>query len=74
MVIFSTSEAEAREGERKDPPSELKAQMEEMNALSMGAPEALVEGLCERHPTRRGSLCAIRIVQHLTSNSSQPLA
>jgi hypothetical protein len=39
MVMYFTSEAEAREGERKDPPPELKAQMDEMNALSVGVPE-----------------------------------
>jgi hypothetical protein len=39
MVMWFTSEAEAREGERKDPPPELKAQMEEMGALSVGEPE-----------------------------------
>ncbi|HEX5905763.1 MAG TPA: hypothetical protein VFY56_02005, partial [Propionibacteriaceae bacterium] len=31
MVLYFTSEAEAREGERKEPPPELQAQMEEMN-------------------------------------------
>jgi hypothetical protein len=39
MVMWFTSEAEAREGERKEPPPELKAQMEEMGALSVGEPE-----------------------------------
>lgn len=39
MVMYFTSEAEAREGERKDPPPELQAQMEEMNRLSVGEPE-----------------------------------
>lgn len=39
MAIYFTSEAEAREGERKEPPPELKAQMEEMNALAVGEPE-----------------------------------
>ncbi|MGH3368921.1 MAG: hypothetical protein ACRDPR_02880 [Nocardioidaceae bacterium] len=39
MVIYFTSEAEAREGERKEPPPELKAQMDEMNSLSVGEPE-----------------------------------
>lgn len=39
MVIYFTSEAEAREGERKELPSELQAQMEEMNKLSIGEPE-----------------------------------
>jgi hypothetical protein len=39
MAIYFTSEAEAREGERKDPPPELKAQMDEMDALSTGVPE-----------------------------------
>jgi hypothetical protein len=39
MVMYFTSEAEAREGERKEPPPELKAQMEEMDALSVGPPE-----------------------------------
>lgn len=39
MVLYFTSEAEAREGERKEPPSELRAQMEEMDKLSIGEPE-----------------------------------
>jgi hypothetical protein len=39
MAIYFTSEEEAREGERKEPPPELKAQMEEMDALSEGVPE-----------------------------------
>ena len=39
MAMYFTSEAEAREGERKEPPPELKAQMEEMAALNMGEPE-----------------------------------
>jgi hypothetical protein len=39
MVIYFTSEAEAREGERKEPPPEIKAQMEEMNKLSVGEME-----------------------------------
>jgi hypothetical protein len=39
MAIWFTSEEEAREGERKEPPPELKAQMEEMDALSAGVPE-----------------------------------
>ena len=39
MVLYFTSEAEAREGERKEPPPELQAQMEEMNKLGVGEPE-----------------------------------
>jgi hypothetical protein len=39
MVMYFTSEAEAREGERKELPPELRAQMEEMNSLSIGQPE-----------------------------------
>ncbi len=39
MAIYFTSEAEAREGERKEPPPELKAQMDEMGALMVGEPE-----------------------------------
>jgi len=39
MVMYFTSEAEAREGEAKELPPELKAQMEEMNKLSIGQPE-----------------------------------
>jgi hypothetical protein len=39
MALYFTSEEEAREGERKEPPPELKAQMEEMDALSVGVPE-----------------------------------
>ena len=39
MAMYFTSEAEAREGERKEPPPELAAQMEEMNKMSIGEPE-----------------------------------
>jgi hypothetical protein len=39
MVAYFTSEAEAREGERKEPPPELAAQMEEMNKLTIGETE-----------------------------------
>lgn len=38
MAIYFTSEEAAREGERKEPPPELKAQMDEMNALNVGEP------------------------------------
>ncbi|MFC7480996.1 hypothetical protein ACFQX7_14480 [Luedemannella flava] len=38
-VIYFTSEAEAREGERKEPPPEVQAQMAEMGALMVGEPE-----------------------------------
>jgi hypothetical protein len=41
MVIYFTSEAEAREGEQKEMPPELAATMEEMQSLSVGAPEFL---------------------------------
>jgi hypothetical protein len=39
MVMYFTSEAEAREGEAKELPPELKAQMDEMNKLNIGQPE-----------------------------------
>jgi hypothetical protein len=39
MVMYFTSEADAREGERKEVPAELQANMEEMNKLSIGQPE-----------------------------------
>jgi hypothetical protein len=39
MALYFTSEEAAREGERKEPPPEMKAQMEEMDALSVGMPE-----------------------------------
>jgi hypothetical protein len=39
MVMYFTSEAEAREGERKEVPPELQAQMDEMNKLSVGETE-----------------------------------
>lgn len=41
MAMYFTSEQAAREGERKEPPPQLKAQMEEMNRLSGGEPEFL---------------------------------
>jgi len=39
MVMYFTSEAEAREGERKEIPAELRANMEELNKLAIGQPE-----------------------------------
>jgi hypothetical protein len=39
MAVYFTSEAAAREGERKQPPPELQAQMDEMAALGVGEPE-----------------------------------
>jgi hypothetical protein len=39
MAVYFTSEAAAREGERKEPSPELQTQMDEMAALSMGEPE-----------------------------------
>lgn len=39
VALYFTSEAAAREGERKEPPPELKAQMEEMDALNIGEPD-----------------------------------
>ncbi|HEX5533891.1 MAG TPA: hypothetical protein VFX33_09145 [Actinomycetales bacterium] len=38
-AIYFTSEAEAREGEQKEPPPELKQQMDEFDELSLGEPE-----------------------------------
>lgn len=39
MVMYFTSEADAREGERKEPPPEMAAQMDELNKLNIGEPE-----------------------------------
>jgi hypothetical protein len=39
MVLYFTSESAAREGEAKEPPPELQAQMAEMDKLSVGIPE-----------------------------------
>ena len=41
MAIYFTSEQEAREGERKEPPPEMAAQMQELNSLAAGPPEFL---------------------------------
>jgi len=41
VAMYFTSEQAAREGERKEPPPELKALMEEMNQLMAGEPEFL---------------------------------
>jgi hypothetical protein len=41
MVLYFTSEAEARQGERKEMPPELIESMTEMMALSVGTPEFL---------------------------------
>ncbi|MGH3330938.1 MAG: hypothetical protein ACRDPJ_06470 [Nocardioidaceae bacterium] len=40
-VLYFTSEEEAREGERKEPPQELREQMETMGALEVGEPTFL---------------------------------
>jgi hypothetical protein len=39
MAVYFTSEADARAGETKEPPAELKAESEEMGALMAGPPE-----------------------------------
>lgn len=39
MAIWFTSEADAREGEKKEPTPEMQAQMDEMNKISDGVPE-----------------------------------
>ena len=39
MALYFTSEEEAREGERKEPPPALKEQMDHMNALTVGEPD-----------------------------------
>ena len=39
QVMYFTSEAEAREGERKEPPPEMQALMDEMMKISMGEPD-----------------------------------
>jgi hypothetical protein len=39
VAIYFTSEADAREGERKEPPPEVKEQMAEMDKLSLGETE-----------------------------------
>lgn len=41
MVLYFTSEAEAREGERREMPLELRATMEEMDKLAVGETEYL---------------------------------
>lgn len=41
MVIYFTSEAEAREGEQKEPPEEVAKLMKELDALSVGEPTFL---------------------------------
>ncbi|WP_433164041.1 hypothetical protein [Kribbella sp. CA-247076] len=38
MAMYFTNEADAREGEKKNPPPELKAQMDELQALASGPP------------------------------------
>jgi hypothetical protein len=41
MAMYFTSEQAAREGERKQPPPQLKAEMDEMSQLIIGEPEFL---------------------------------
>ena len=41
LAFYFTSEQAAREGERKEQPAQLKAQMEEMSRLELGEPEFL---------------------------------
>jgi hypothetical protein len=39
LVVYFSSEGEAREGERNELPPELQAQMDEINQLNIGVPE-----------------------------------
>jgi hypothetical protein len=39
MAVYFTSEQAAREGEHKEPPAQLKAQMQDTNELMIGEPE-----------------------------------
>jgi hypothetical protein len=41
MVVYFINEAAAREGETRQPPPELKADMDELNSLGEGMPEFL---------------------------------
>ena len=41
VAMYFTSEADARQGEQKEPPPALKAQMDEMAKLNIGEPEFL---------------------------------
>jgi hypothetical protein len=41
VALYFTSEKDAREGERKEPPPQIRAQMEEMSKLEVGEPEFL---------------------------------
>ena len=41
MAIYFTSEADAREGEKKEPPPEMAEMMKEMDSLSVGEPTYL---------------------------------
>ena len=41
MAIYFTSEAAAREGEKKEPPPEMLEMMEQMEALTLGEPTYL---------------------------------
>ena len=41
MAMYFTSEAEAREGEKKDPPPEMIEMMQQMQALTLGEPTYL---------------------------------
>ena len=73
MAMYFTSEEAAREGERKQPPPQLKAQMEEMNKLNIGEPEFLDL----RHPwlTLRSRRAAVTVRRpELSPGPSRPQA
>src|SRR3712207_5727026 len=55
FVLYFTSEAEAREGERKEVPLELRATMEEMDKLAIGETEYFDLKEPVVHSPRRGS-------------------
>jgi hypothetical protein len=55
MVLYFTSEAEAREGERKELPLELRATMEEMDKLTVEEPEFFDLKQPEMRPTPRSA-------------------
>jgi hypothetical protein len=55
MAIYFTSEAEAREGERKEPTPEMQQMMKEMDALSVGEPVYFGPWRESLRPSRSGA-------------------
>jgi hypothetical protein len=75
MAMYFTSEEAAREGERKEPPPQLKAQMEEMTNFSTGEPEFFdLKDPGSTHPDEQTGRAPSHRVSHSGGGRGSPTA